>query len=156
MGTLSIVSVMTNVLVLPAVPIAMLLTFLTGVVGSIASGLGTFLGIGAHGVLTYIILVAEALSTLPLAEVRIPVFPWWLMALLFACILIGTAILQARWGSGAFNTASRTFSDDHDALPVTEKESDVYADWTIEEERDAEGDSQALRTSRSNDSFPFR
>jgi len=114
MGTLSLVSVIANVLVLPFVPIAMFVTFLTGVVGSVVPFLGTLIGFVANLVLSYIIVVAEFLSTIPFASVTIPIFPWWGMVMLFSLIAGFTLFLRER----------RAFE--------TESALDDYADWTID------------------------
>ncbi len=89
MGTLSIVSVLVNVLVLPMVPIAMFFTFLTGVVGIFSGFLGMGVGYVAYLTLGYIITVAEFFGRLPFASFQIDAFPFWIVLCLYAGIAVG-------------------------------------------------------------------
>ena len=75
-GQFSIVAVLINVLVLPMVPVAMLLTFLTGLASFISANLATLLGYLAYLSLAYIIRLAESFASLPFAAVVVPVFPF--------------------------------------------------------------------------------
>jgi competence protein ComEC len=86
-GKLSIVSLLVNVLVLPFIPFAMLLTFITACVGMLSTSLGILSGFISYVSLTYIIRVAEAFAQVPLASVGIPLFPWWAMVLLYVPII---------------------------------------------------------------------
>lgn len=58
-GSFSLVSVPANVLVLPVIPLAMLLGFLSGVSGLVWSGLGRIVGLAAWLVSEYVILVVR-------------------------------------------------------------------------------------------------
>ncbi len=80
-GEISLISVLTNILVLPVVPIAMLTTFITGLFG-FWEPLSIFVGYGAYLVLTYILLVAEKLSNLSYATLALPKSSlWWVLVL---------------------------------------------------------------------------
>lgn len=118
MGALSLVSIFVNLLVLPVVPFAMLITFIVGVVGLISSQVALFLGFGAYAVLMYIIKVAEWAAALPLAEVSVPPFHVSIVFLLFAAIGAWTYFLAKRDKTILATTA-----------PIQEN---PYADWTIE------------------------
>lgn len=85
-GEVSIVSVLVNVLVLPAVPLAMLLTFLTGVSAFVVPPLAPLVGLGAYAALTYILRVAELFAEVPFASVRVPAFSVWVMLLLYGLL----------------------------------------------------------------------
>lgn len=84
-GTVSVIAVVANVLILIAVPIAMLLVFITGIIGLIAPTL-TFAAYPAYLVLTYILGAAEVLSRVPFAELILPPFPFMVVACMYACL----------------------------------------------------------------------
>ncbi len=126
MGSLSVVSILANVLVLPLVPPAMLLTFLTGLVGSLVPALGVPVGFFAHIVLTYIIKVAEAFSHVPFASVGIPVFPWWGMVLMYLPILWLVYYFAKRDAESSSLLLSTNY------VLQTNVTND-YKDWVIEE-----------------------
>lgn len=71
-GEVSLVSVLVNMLVLPMVPLAMMLTFVVGLVSMVSVSLGTLAGVLAQLSLQYILLLAEWFGRLPLAVVVIP------------------------------------------------------------------------------------
>lgn len=77
-GLFSLVSLPANLLVLPFVPIAMLLAATAGLVGMLLPALAPFAGLPAHAVLSFIIWIAEFTSSLPLASVAVPKFPFWI------------------------------------------------------------------------------
>ncbi len=80
-GLFSFVSLPANLLVLPLVPLAMLLSALAGVMGVILPGAAPLLGLPAHFVLSFIIYLAEFVSSLSLASVSIPQFPFFVTVL---------------------------------------------------------------------------
>ena len=73
-GEVSLVAVVVNVLVLPTVPAAMLLTFITGLLAFVSPSLASLVGFGAYGSLSYILFVAQWFAQLPFAAVTIPEF----------------------------------------------------------------------------------
>lgn len=75
-GLFSLVSLPANLLVLPLVPLAMLLSAFAGVVGMVLPGIAPYLGLPAHLVLSFIISIAEYASSLSLASVSVPQFPF--------------------------------------------------------------------------------
>ncbi|MES2931454.1 MAG: ComEC/Rec2 family competence protein [Patescibacteria group bacterium] len=75
-GLFSLVSIPANLLVLPFVPLAMLLAALAGGIGMVLPALAPFAGLPAHAVLSFIIWIAEFASTLPVASVAVPKFPF--------------------------------------------------------------------------------
>lgn len=78
-GEFSVVAVIVNVLVLPMVPLAMLLTFFAGLAGFIAPSLALVFGALAQLSLTYILRVAELFSAVPFASFAVPAFPLWVV-----------------------------------------------------------------------------
>lgn len=97
-GNLSLVSVGANILVLPAVPLAM-------ATGTLAAGaallplpevLLLLLGLPAHALLSYIVAVAEWSASLPLARLIVPMFPFWVVVVSYAMLLFAVWIAKAR------------------------------------------------------------
>lgn len=85
-GEFSVVSVIVNVLVLPMVPAAMLLTFVTGLVSFISGTLATLFGYLTTWSLTYILSIATWFAALPFASYVVPAFPFWVMPISYGCM----------------------------------------------------------------------
>lgn len=85
------VAILANALVLPLVPLAMLLTFLAGVVSSIVPGIATIVGWPANALLTYMIEVAMYLSKTPwaLTDVTVGIGVCTLMYVVITGICVG-------------------------------------------------------------------
>lgn len=129
-GEVSLVSVIVNVLVLPMVPVAMLLTFLAGLTTLLSETLALFVGYVAYLSLQYILMVATWFSTLPFASYSVPPFG-------FGWVIFGYGVLGAIvW-----------------RLHVSKKEEDTLAGWVIVEETE---DGSALRADPSRESIFFR
>ncbi len=75
-GQISNVAILANMLVLPLVPLAMLLTFIAGVIAAIIPVLAQLAGAPAELVLGYMVFVVYFIADVPwaIAEVQIP---WW-------------------------------------------------------------------------------
>ncbi len=86
-GEWSVVAVPVNVLVLPMVPVAMLLTFLAGLIALVSVTAAIPFGFLAEVSLLYIIKVAEIAATIPFASVAVPPFPGIFVPLLY--VLLG-------------------------------------------------------------------
>ena len=116
-GEVSLIAVVVNVLVLPVVPLAMLTTFVAGVVALVSTPLALPFAFLAHGVLTYIVAMANFFANIPFASVFVPTFtlPW--VFILYA--VIAAALL---WFS----------------RNKSENKSETR-DWTIEEEKEMPG-----------------
>ena len=78
-GEFSVVSVVVNVLVLPMVPIAMFLTFVTGLLGFVSVPLATLSGFVTHVSLSYILGIATFFAQVPFAAFSVPAFPFWIV-----------------------------------------------------------------------------
>lgn len=85
-GLLSLSSLPANMLVLPIIPLAMLLTLITGIFGSIP-GLGIILGLPAYISLSYVLVLVEFISSIPGSAVTLPPFPIWVTLLLYGIIM---------------------------------------------------------------------
>jgi predicted membrane metal-binding protein len=126
MGQFSVIALVANVLVLPIVPVAMLLTFLTGVVALVAAPLSIPLSYGAYLVLMYIIGLATQLAALPYAMIEISTFPGWMIPLMYASIAA-----LGYWRSRHDTLPASTVSN-HD----TKQQLSQVAKWTVVEELD--------------------
>lgn len=91
MGDLSIVAVLVNLLVLPAVPIAMLFAFLTGVVGIVSALISTPFGWISYILLEYILKVVDIFANLPFAALHISSFPFFWVVLAYL-LLVGLVV----------------------------------------------------------------
>jgi len=76
MGEFSVVSVIVNMMILPMVPVAMLLTFATGMIGFFSTTLAMPIAYTAYLSLLYIITVAERFAALPFSAFSVPSFPF--------------------------------------------------------------------------------
>ncbi|MFT5037371.1 MAG: competence protein ComEC [Candidatus Azotimanducaceae bacterium] len=123
-GEFSVVSVLVNVLVLPMVPVAMLLTFITGLVGFVSSTLALPLSYLTYFSLEYILRVATFFADLPFASYIVPVFPFWVVPVSYG--LIGY-VLWKLWKREVEPVEVTTEA-------ATTNESDELAGWVIEEE----------------------
>jgi len=86
-GKISLIAPVANILVLPFIPIAMLLGFITGILAMIWAGLGWVAGWSVWLVLTYIIWVLEKLASLNWAYFEFSKINVWLMAFLYLIIV---------------------------------------------------------------------
>ena len=96
---LSNVAIVSNLLVLPLVPLAMLLTFIAGCGSLILPMFAEVIGMPAMWLLNYMVSVAEYLASLPWATTNIQL-PWWGVALCYAIII---AICLYMWRVTKFN-----------------------------------------------------
>jgi competence protein ComEC len=85
-GQLSLVSLLANLLVLIAVPYAMLTGFLAGFFGWIHTALAYPFALIAQILLSYILLVADVLERIPHASILVPSLSLWVVALLYVCM----------------------------------------------------------------------
>jgi competence protein ComEC len=86
-GVLSLVSLPANILILPFIPITMLVSFISGILGFISHTLSFLFGYGAHLLLFYILSVIHFFGTLSFASVTIQRFPL-IMTIILYLILI--------------------------------------------------------------------
>ncbi len=135
-GELSVVAVLVNVLVLPMVPVAMLLTFLTGLVGFVSLPLSSLVAVPTYFSLTYINSMALWFAGLPFAAYTVPVFPFYLVILAYT--LLGYFIWRRYSQGGEFG-----YSEMGEKLlrlnNKTEKSQTAKIDltnWVIVEEKD--------------------
>lgn len=95
-GRLSIISPIANVLVLWIIPYAMILSLLNGLAGLTWWPIGKLFAYIAWPVLTYIIMITEWLSKIPLASLAVNDFGWILASAIYILIIVGIIILNRR------------------------------------------------------------
>lgn len=83
MGEMSLVALPVNLLILGFIPVTMLFGFLTGIIGFIPGVLAMPFGFVTQLFLSYELFVVDIFSAIPFAAVAIPVFPLWVMLLLY-------------------------------------------------------------------------
>ena len=132
MGQISLVAIVTNLLVLPAVPLAMLLTAFAGFVSLLIHGLALPAAWVAEFLLSYIIKVAQFAAHVPFATVAVPEFPPSLVPLSY---LVMSAGLWWWYHKGV-------------STP------DPVADWTIEDEDEFKAKVGAERSSAPTPETP--
>lgn len=93
-GQISNVGIISNLLVLPLVPIAMLLTFIAGVGALLAPTIATFMGLPATWLLGYMVRVTEYFAALPWATSKINL-AWWGIALCYI-VIVGLCVYMWR------------------------------------------------------------
>lgn len=91
-GQLSNVAIIANLLILPLVPLAMLLTFIAGIGAMVAPALATIIGLPAQMLLTYMTTAAHYFADLPWAQATLEIQPWvmWIayVAIVAACVYL--------------------------------------------------------------------
>ena len=86
-GYFSNVAVISNLLVLPFVPLAMLLTFIAGVTALVAPGIAQIVGLPAQWLLDYMIAVTKYLAGLPWAQTEFQA-QWWMVVVAYIVMMV--------------------------------------------------------------------
>jgi competence protein ComEC len=136
-GLFSAVSILVNLLALPAVPFAMLFTFLTGFTGLLIPAFGKLFGFIAYLLLEYIMRIAEFFGGLPIASFNVAAFPFWIVVLAYACLGYLLWLLARKENEYA----------EFDVFQAN----DDYTDWTLETLEAKTPDAASVPRS-----FPFR
>lgn len=100
-GVLSNVAVIANLLVLPLVPLAMLLTFIAGLGSIITPGLADVIATPAEWLLTYMTTVVQYFASLPWAQTIMEI-PSWIVWVAYGVII---AICLYLWRATKYNLA---------------------------------------------------
>ena len=98
-GQVSNVAIVANLLVLPLVPLAMLLTFIAGVGGLVVPAFAHFVSLPAQWLLDYMVYVIETLSQVPWALTKVSLEPIFAVA---GYLIIGLICLYL-WRVTKFN-----------------------------------------------------
>lgn len=129
-GEFSVVSIIVNVLVLPMVPVAMLLTFITGLVAFVSPSIATVFSYPAYLSLTYISEVAWWFAKLPFAAYIIPLFSFYLVPVSY--VVIGLILWFGQHSlNGKRNNLNSLLHQSSEKVA-----SEDFSDWDIEEEND--------------------
>jgi len=88
MGTLSLVSLPANLLVLPVIPVLMTVAAVTAVMGLVSSSVGFAPAFIVYLLAGYVIGVVQWLANLPGAAVSVPPFPVWFVFVMYAGIFM--------------------------------------------------------------------
>ncbi|MBI2048756.1 MAG: ComEC family competence protein [Parcubacteria group bacterium] len=88
-GMLSLISVPANLFILPAIPLAMIASFVTGVCTFIYESAGIVVGFPAYALLSYVIHATEFFAHIPLGAIELPAFSFGWVAALY--VIVGTA-----------------------------------------------------------------
>ena len=96
-GQISNVAILANLLVLPLVPLAMLLVFVSGLSAWLLPVIGGFVAEPTSWLLGYMIQVATTLSQLPWAmtEVRVG---WWLVVVYYGALILACVYMKIATG----------------------------------------------------------
>jgi competence protein ComEC len=88
-GRLSLVSLLTNLLILPAQPPIMILGGIATLAGTLWLPLGQFIGWLVYLPLAWTVWIVELTARLPYASLNLGSFPFWLVILLYAVLAAG-------------------------------------------------------------------
>lgn len=89
MGTLSLVALPINILILPFVELVMLLGAATALLGIIVVHFAVPLGYITYLFLHFLIFIITTGAKIPFAAVTVPQFPWWIVTLLYGLMILG-------------------------------------------------------------------
>ena len=103
-GQLATLALVANMLVLPLVPLAMLLTFVAGIAAFIIPAWAVIIGAPAQWLLGYMIYVVHTLAGVPWATVTIEL-PVWTLAIMYGILILLCVYLQrvTRYDLGRVN-----------------------------------------------------
>jgi competence protein ComEC len=93
-GLLSNVAIPANILIVPLVPIAMLLTFIVGITALVIPAVVGIVGLPASWLLHYMTFTAQYLAGLPWAQTKVN--PTWWMIVLYIVLLVAICIYMQR------------------------------------------------------------
>lgn len=89
-GQFSNVAIITNLLILPFIPLAMLLTFISGVGGLIVPSFASMIGAPAQMLLNYMLFIVDYFAKVPWAQSIVQIGPWflWLSYMILVAVTI--------------------------------------------------------------------
>lgn len=88
MGEVSLVSIPANLFVLAIIPATMLIGFVSALLSYVSAIIALPFSYLTHFLLSWILGVSSFLSNLPLASVSVPVFPFWIVLIVYALLII--------------------------------------------------------------------
>jgi len=93
-GLLSNVAIPANILIVPLVPLAMLLTFIVGITALAIPAIVEYVGLPASWLLHYMTFTSQYLAGLPWAQTKI--LPTWWMIVGYIIVLVGLCLYMQR------------------------------------------------------------
>lgn len=92
-GVISNVAIIANLLIVPLVPLAMLLTFISGIATLILDPIASIIALPATWLLTYMTTTATYLADLPWAQIEFSA-SWWMILLYYLFLIIICIMMQ--------------------------------------------------------------
>jgi len=92
-GVISNVAIPANLAIVPLVPIAMLMTFISGIIGLTVPGVAEILALPASWLLTYMTTTAEYLAGLSWAQTQLEL-QWWQTVLYYLILIAGCVVIR--------------------------------------------------------------
>ncbi len=138
-GQLSMVAIVVNILVLPMVPIAMLLTFATGMFGFVSTNLAWLVAFPTYWSLTYINNLALWFADLPMASSVVPTFAFYIVPISYLIMgIIWWRLYKPEYGMGYGEMAEQLIKVEHknSKLDFEKEKNEELNQWVIEEEED--------------------
>ncbi len=86
-GTVSLVAPIVNVLILPMVPTAMFVSFITGVFGMFNNFFVFPFAFASHALFSYMFFVVDIFAKFPFASLKLPIMPFWFLILLYIILI---------------------------------------------------------------------
>jgi len=96
-GYISNVAIPANILIVPLVPLAMLLTFIVGMTALVYPPIAEIVGMPASWLLHYMTFTSQYLASLPWAK-TIVVTPWWVIVTYIILLVVGCIYMQRKTG----------------------------------------------------------
>ncbi len=96
-GYISNVAIPANILIVPLVPLAMLLTFIVGVTALVMPSIAEIVGMPASWLLHYMTFTSQYLAGLPWAKTTL-VTPWWAIVAYIMLLVAGCIYMQRKTG----------------------------------------------------------
>ena len=96
-GYISNVAIPANILIVPLVPLAMLLTFIVGVTALAIPSIVEIVGIPASWLLEYMTFTAQYVAALPWAQTKLET-PWWAIVLYIILLVAACIYMQRKTG----------------------------------------------------------
>lgn len=92
-GVISNVAIIANIMIVPLVPLAMLLTFISGIAALVVEPLASIIALPATWLLSYMTSTAQYLADLPWAQTEFTA-SWWMIVLYYTGLITACVIMQ--------------------------------------------------------------
>ncbi|MFY9228052.1 MAG: ComEC/Rec2 family competence protein [Candidatus Microsaccharimonas sp.] len=92
-GIISNVAIIANIMIVPLVPLAMLLTFISGIAALVMEPIASIIALPATWLLTYMTTTAQYLADLPWAQTEFSA-QWWMIILYYVMLVVACVVMQ--------------------------------------------------------------